>query len=61
VSPVDPPRPRRAAPDRAELEELLRSTSGVVSEIARRTGHSRRQVYRWLSDHGFDPELYRCE
>lgn len=50
------PRPR---PDREELEALLRESRGVVSEIARLTGRSRRQVRRWLEVFELDADRYR--
>jgi hypothetical protein len=31
----------------------------MISEVARATGHSRRQVYRWLQKYGIDPTHYR--
>lgn len=44
------------APTRAELAALLRECGGNVSEIARRLGKERRQVYRWLHRFGMkDP------
>ena len=39
-------------PDKEQLSELLRKHKGVISEIARATGRSRKQVYRWLDKHG---------
>jgi DNA-binding NtrC family response regulator len=47
-------------PDRAALEALLERHRGVVADIARETGRSRKQVYRWLTDHGLDVERYRA-
>lgn len=52
-------RPRPTAPTRPELEALLRQHGGSVSEVARATGRSRKQVYRWISAHGVDPDEYR--
>jgi transcriptional regulator with PAS, ATPase and Fis domain len=46
-------------PTRDELETLLRVHRGVVAEIAKDTGRSRKQVYRWLSDYGFSLEDFR--
>jgi transcriptional regulator with PAS, ATPase and Fis domain len=51
--------PRRARPGRAQLERLLVRHHGLVSDVARETGHSRRQVYRWLEKYGIDPDAYR--
>lgn len=51
--------PRRGPPDRAELERLLAEHGGVVADVARATGRSRKQVYRWLRDHGLDPSAWR--
>jgi len=47
------------APDRAGLEALLRAHRGVVSEVARATHRSRKQVYRWITHHGLDLDRYR--
>jgi len=49
----------QAVPSRLELEALLRRHQGCVSEIARVTGRSRRQVRRWLDrfDLGREREL----
>jgi DNA-binding NtrC family response regulator len=41
----------RAAPDRAELEALLRAHHGQVARVAAHYGKSVRQVYRWLERH----------
>lgn len=57
-----PPRPRKdevPAPSRDELERLLAAHLGKVSDIARATGRSRTQVYRWLEEHGLDLECFR--
>jgi DNA-binding NtrC family response regulator len=50
---------RAPAPDKAALEKMLTDTRGSVSEIARVTGRSRRQVRRWLEKHGLDADAYR--
>lgn len=50
---------RSGPPDRAELERLLAEHGGVVADVARATGRSRKQVYRWLRDHGLDPSAWR--
>ncbi|MBM4398039.1 MAG: sigma 54-interacting transcriptional regulator [Deltaproteobacteria bacterium] len=44
--------PAAAAPTRDELARLLGETGGNVSEIARRLGKHRAQIYRWLARHG---------
>jgi DNA-binding NtrC family response regulator len=46
-------------PSREVLEELLWRHGGVVSEVARAAGRSRKQVYRWLHNYGLDPDAYR--
>ena len=51
--------PRTPAPGREELVSLLSQYRGNVSEIARNTGRSRRQVRRWLEDYQLDAEQYR--
>lgn len=48
-----------APPDREELAVLLRRHRGNVTEIAKESGRSRRQVYRWLETCGLDPERFR--
>lgn len=48
-----------SVPDRDELEALLREHRGVIAEIAMLTGRSRKQVYRWLEQHGLDANDYR--
>jgi DNA-binding NtrC family response regulator len=50
---------RRAPPEREELVRLLEEHAGSVADIARVTGRSRKQVYRWLEDHGLDADAYR--
>jgi DNA-binding NtrC family response regulator len=47
------------APTREELERLLLQCKGKVSDIARATGRSRTQVYRWIEEYGLDIEAYR--
>jgi DNA-binding NtrC family response regulator len=47
------------APDRAGLEALLATHHGVVSQVARVTRRSRKQVYRWIESHGIDVNRYR--
>jgi DNA-binding NtrC family response regulator len=50
---------RGGPPSREELEDLLRRHGGVVSDVARAAGRSRKQVYRWLHNYGLDPDSYR--
>ena len=47
------------APTRAELVDLVARHHGRVSDVARATGRSRTQVYRWLAQHGIDVAQYR--
>ncbi len=59
---ADAPSPVPAGPPiptREELEGLLRAHGGTISRVARATGRSRTQVYRWLEQHGLDPSAYR--
>lgn len=51
--------PRRPPPSREELIELMKRHGGVIQEIAEEMGCSRRQVGRWLEQHGIDREQYR--
>jgi len=54
--------PRRTPPpSRGELVALLEAHNGVVSDLARSAGRSRKQVYRWLSQYDLDPMDYRSE
>lgn len=46
-------------PGREELEGLLRIHRGNVTDLARASGRSRRQVYRWLDAYGIDPGRFR--
>jgi transcriptional regulator with PAS, ATPase and Fis domain len=48
-------------PTRDELEALLKAHAGNVADIARETGRSRKQVYRWLAQHGLSLDDYRRE
>jgi DNA-binding NtrC family response regulator len=63
--PAPPPLPAgRSAepappPDRSTLVALLREHGGVVADIARAVGRSRKQVYRWLKQHDLDPTDHR--
>ncbi|MCZ7684940.1 MAG: hypothetical protein M5U28_41675 [Sandaracinaceae bacterium] len=49
----------RARPSRQRLEHLLREHRGQIADVAHATGHSRRQVYRWLEKYGLDLATYR--
>jgi DNA-binding NtrC family response regulator len=49
----------RAIPSKEELVALLREHGGRVADVARATGRSRKQVYRWLETHGIDVESFR--
>jgi len=46
-------------PDRAQLDALLRRWRGVIADVARETGRSRKQVYRWIEEHQLDVTSYR--
>jgi DNA-binding NtrC family response regulator len=50
---------RRAPPAKDELARMLEEHRGSVADIARITGRSRKQVYRWLELHGLDADSYR--
>ena len=50
-----------AARDKDLLEQLLREHKGVIADVARATGRSRKQVYRWLLQHGLDAGAYRSD
>jgi DNA-binding NtrC family response regulator len=45
--------------DREGLGRILSETQGSISEVARRLGCSRKQVYRYLEMHGLNPSKYR--
>jgi len=47
------------APSREELIRLLASHRGVVADIARVTGRSRKQVYRWIDQYALALDDYR--
>jgi len=49
----------RRAPDRDALDGLLTEHHGVIADVARAMGRSRRQVHRWIEQHGLDLERYR--
>ncbi len=46
-------------PDRTRLEELLQLHHGVVADVAREVGRSRKQVYRWIEQFGIDVSQFR--
>lgn len=46
------PASKHPKPGREELQRLLSEHRGNVSELARHVGRSRKQVYRWLDEHG---------
>jgi transcriptional regulator of acetoin/glycerol metabolism len=50
---------RQAAPDAATLKALMIKHRGVVKDVAAELGCSRRQVGRWLDEHGIDREPFR--
>lgn len=47
------------APSRQDLESLLKQHQGNISRVARATGRSRTQVYRWVEQHGLDATAFR--
>ncbi len=49
----------RTIPDEKELLALLARYNGRIADVARATGRSRKQVYRWLEAHGIDVGAYR--
>jgi len=60
TAPSHQPPPRRPAPPtRDELEDLLVAHRGSVAPLVRELGRSAKQVYRWLAEHGLDPETFR--
>jgi len=69
LSASDLPRPPAGAPaapvpsgppGAEELAELLRAHNGVVADVARAIGRSRRQLYRWIQRHDLDPDAFRA-
>ncbi|WP_170319620.1 sigma 54-interacting transcriptional regulator [Polyangium spumosum] len=46
-------------PGRVELEALLQKHRGVVADVARVMRRSRKQVYRWITEHGVDVRRFR--
>ena len=55
-APASAPMP---VPTREALVALLVEHGGVIADIARETGRSRKQVYRWLEQHALAAEDYR--
>jgi DNA-binding NtrC family response regulator len=53
------PARKRAAPTRAELEELLRQHDGNVAQVARVLDRQWAVVWRWIVKQGIDPVRYR--
>ena len=53
------PSPATPSPDRERLEALLVAHQGVVSDVARALGLSRRHVHRLLRKHELAPDAYR--
>jgi DNA-binding NtrC family response regulator len=53
------PRPEPGVPGADELDSLLRKHAGNVAAVARETGRSRTQVYRWIAQLGLDATRYR--
>jgi DNA-binding NtrC family response regulator len=51
----------KAPPTREEFERILAQCKGNVRAIARETGRSRMQVYRWVEQYGLDLARYRDE
>jgi transcriptional regulator with AAA-type ATPase domain/serine/threonine protein kinase len=45
---------RNPLSDRTELENLLRTCDGNISEVARRLNTTRAQIYRWMERFGLD-------
>jgi two-component system response regulator GlrR len=52
---------RNPLSDRSQLESLLLTCDGNVSEVARRLNTTRAQVYRWLERFGLEPARVRGE
>lgn len=50
------PATRLTQPSREELQRLLQTATGGVSEVARHLGCSRKQIYRWMDLHGLRSE-----
>lgn len=50
---------KRPGPKKEELDALLIGASGNVSAVARALERDAALVYRWLKQHGLDPDAYR--
>lgn len=46
---------RKTPPEPRELVALLESCGGNVSEVAKRVGRNRKQVYRWMAMYSIEP------
>ncbi|HEY6477739.1 MAG TPA: sigma 54-interacting transcriptional regulator [Polyangia bacterium] len=53
------PRKPRAAPDRQELEQILKQHEGNVASVARALDRQWNVVWRWMAKHGLRPEGFR--
>lgn len=51
--------PREGPPSREELVALMTAHKGVVAQVARETGRSSKQVYRWLKSYALDVDAFR--
>jgi transcriptional regulator with PAS, ATPase and Fis domain len=49
----------RAAPDRHELEQILKQHEGNVASVARALDRKWNVVWRWMAKHGLRPEKFR--
>jgi transcriptional regulator with PAS, ATPase and Fis domain len=58
-APPVPNAKRSSPPTRDEIIASLREHRGVVADVGRAMGRSRKQVYRWLERFEIDPEDYR--
>ncbi len=54
-------RPLNLTPTDEDLRRLLVEHEGNISIVARETGRSRTQVYRWLEQLGIDPKTFRSK
>ena len=52
-------RPRRARPEKAEIEALLGRHKGNVAEVARELDRQWAVVWRWVVKSGIDIEEFR--
>ncbi|HRI68333.1 MAG TPA: sigma 54-interacting transcriptional regulator [Polyangium sp.] len=50
---------REPPPNKARLIELMGQFEGVIADVARYMGRSRKQVYRWIQKAGIDPDPFR--